>query len=403
MPPECAGVLLAHHVRVSGRRILHITTFLQGGAGRVVADLACVQRAGGDAVAVACAAEEADGYTHYPAWLDRLANADVPLLRVGCTFRRSLHHLMGAVDGLERAPFVRRGIDLVHAHAAVPALVARTLRHRVPVLATMHGWNAAKSPEHAATDVAVFNRLPTVTAPSRAAADHLVSAGVDAGRVTVIPYGVAPQHAMGLSADDAALLRRWRADGLFVLACVGSVGARKRQALVLDAIATTPLRHRVACAFIGEGPDLGAYVTAARARGIAEATAFLGYRVTVTDWLRACDAAVFPSQREGLPIALLEAAALGVSVIASDIDEHRELVEPGVSGALFEAASIESLVAAIEQVVAMPAARRRALGRGARNLWGARHRPQRMHASYARLYRDHLTSPGLPLVDARAS
>jgi glycosyltransferase involved in cell wall biosynthesis len=371
---------------VSRRRILHITTFLQGGAGRIVVELACEQQRAGHDVMIACAADEAPGYGHYPAWLARLAEHGIPLLPVTCTFRRSLHHLMGAVDAIERELWARGGIDLVHAHAAVPALVAHTFVRRVPVVATMHGWNAQKAPDHAATDVAVFNRVPVVAVPSDAAAAHLQAAGVEPSRLRVVPYGVAPQEPLGLTADDEALLRRWRCDGRLIAVCVGSVGTRKRQATVLAALADPGLRGRTACAFIGEGPDLASFAARAASLGVADATAWLGYRPNVTDWLRAADVAVFPSAREGLPLALLETAALNVCAVASDIDEHRAVLTHEISGLLYDGDHPGSLAAMLAHAGRLGAAGRRHIADRAYAVWEASHRPEQMHARYADLY-----------------
>jgi glycosyltransferase involved in cell wall biosynthesis len=371
---------------VGRRRILHITTFLQGGAGRIVADLACAQQRAGDDVAVVCAADGIPGYGHYPAWLAQLAEHAIPVLPVTCTFRRSLHHLMHAVDAIERAPWTSAGIDLVHAHAAVPALVAHTFVRRVPVLATMHGWNGQKAAEHAATDVAVFNRLPIVAVPSAAAAAHLETAGVEAARLSVVPYGVAPQDALGLTGDDEALVAQWRHENRLIAVCVGSVGARKRQAMLLDALASPALRARMACAFIGEGPDLAAFTARAAALGVAPATAWLGYRPNVTDWLRTADLAVFPSQREGLPLALLESAALGVCAVASDIDEHRAVLTHDESGLLFERDDPDGLVTALTRAADLGPTGRRALAAEAHARWSAWHRPEHMHTRYDELY-----------------
>lgn len=401
-PPFLDGPAFAPHARVTDRRILHITTLLQGGAGRVVAELACAQQQAGHGVAVACAAEGAPGYEHYPAWLAQLAAHDVPVIPVHCTFRRSLAHLMGAVDALDDSAFVGGGVDVVHAHAAVPALVARTMRHRAPVLATMHGWNPAKVPDQAATDVAVFNGLPVVTVPSEAAARHLHEAGVDAHRVCVVPYGIEPQAPTGLSLEDMALLDRWRGDGRFVLTCVGTVGARKRQADLLDALTAPHLRDRVACAFVGDAADLDAWRRDAAARGLERSVRFLGQRADVSDWIVAADAVVFPSGREGLPIALLEAAALARPIIASDIAEHRGIVADGVSGLLFDTGDPQALASAITRVSAMDEVERHRLGWRACERWADRFQPAAMHARYGELY-DHVMQLRHATVEAYVS
>ena len=60
--------------------ILHITTFLQGGAGRIFAELASSQAQSGHKVTVATSETGYQDYGNYPQWLDRLASAGVGLV-----------------------------------------------------------------------------------------------------------------------------------------------------------------------------------------------------------------------------------------------------------------------------------------------------------------------------------
>ena len=71
-------------------------------------------------------------------------------------------------------------------------------------------------------------------------------------------------------------------------------------------------------------------VEAARARGVR----FLGHRDDVAELLGAFDVFVLASHREGFPRAAMEAAAMGLPVVATDIRGCREIVVPGVNGAL---------------------------------------------------------------------
>jgi glycosyltransferase involved in cell wall biosynthesis len=75
-------------------------------------------------------------------------------------------------------------------------------------------------------------------------------------------------------------------------------------------------------------------------------------------WARA-HIAVLPSRREGLPISLLEAAACGRPMIASDVPGCREVVRPGETGLLVPPDQPEPLAAAIEQLVGSPNLRAR--------------------------------------------
>ncbi len=95
----------------------------------------------------------------------------------------------------------------------------------------------------------------------------------------------------------------------------------------------------------------------------------------VVDWLGHVDdvpsvwarshVAVLPSHREGLPKTLLEAAACGVPMVATDVPGCREVVVDGRNGILVPARDASALADAIERLVKEPATRRE-MGRAAR-------------------------------------
>jgi len=78
------------------------------------------------------------------------------------------------------------------------------------------------------------------------------------------------------------------------------------------------------------------------------------------------DAVVLPSYREGMPRSLLEAAAMGLPAVATDVPGCRHIVTHGVNGLLCEARSADALHAALEQLLAMSAAEREAMGAAGR-------------------------------------
>lgn len=78
------------------------------------------------------------------------------------------------------------------------------------------------------------------------------------------------------------------------------------------------------------------------------------------------DAVVLPSYREGMPRSLLEAAAMGLPAVATDVPGCRHIVSHGVNGLLCEARSAEALQGALEQLLAMSEAEREALGAAGR-------------------------------------
>ena len=80
-----------------------------------------------------------------------------------------------------------------------------------------------------------------------------------------------------------------------------------------------------------------------------------GFRQNVTAYLAALDLLVLPSLRtEGLPMAIIEAMALRVPVVASDVGGVQELIEDRVSGRLLPPGDLSALTDAIEQAIEHP-------------------------------------------------
>jgi glycosyltransferase involved in cell wall biosynthesis len=77
---------------------------------------------------------------------------------------------------------------------------------------------------------------------------------------------------------------------------------------------------------------------------------FVGWSNDMPRWYAAMDAFVLPSYREGIPRACMEAAAMQLPVVASDIRGCREVVEQGITGLLVPVRSADALVDAILQL-----------------------------------------------------
>ena len=76
------------------------------------------------------------------------------------------------------------------------------------------------------------------------------------------------------------------------------------------------------------------------------------------------DIVVLPSYREGTPKILLEAAACGLPIVATDIPGCRGVVEHGQSGCLVAPGSVEPLANGLDELVGSPGLRRQYGQRG---------------------------------------
>jgi glycosyltransferase involved in cell wall biosynthesis len=93
---------------------------------------------------------------------------------------------------------------------------------------------------------------------------------------------------------------------------------------------------------------------------------YLGTTDDVRPFIAAAAVVVLPSYREGMPRALLEGAAMGRLLIASDVPGCRDVVEDGVSGYFCAPRNADSLAAAMRKAARLPLERRLAMGEAAR-------------------------------------
>lgn len=82
---------------------------------------------------------------------------------------------------------------------------------------------------------------------------------------------------------------------------------------------------------------------------------FTGYTKDVADYCRLSDVLVMPSFQEGLPMAMIEAIATGLPVVASDIRGHKDVIEDCVNGFLFSTDDISGFEKAILTLYKNPA------------------------------------------------
>ena len=129
-----------------------------------------------------------------------------------------------------------------------------------------------------------------------------------------------------------------------VILSVGEVNKNKNHKVGIEAL--TKLRDKntyyVIC---GRGPLMEAYKELAQSLGVGDRVILTGYRTDVADFYKMADVFLFPSFREGLPVAVMEAMASGLPVIATKIRGSSDLVQ---KGDLFEPTDVEGIAKAIE-------------------------------------------------------
>jgi glycosyltransferase involved in cell wall biosynthesis len=250
----------------------------------------------------------------------------------------------------------RRRVDVVHTHlfgADLWGRIAARLAGTGTVVTTAHNVDSWKKPTHLVIDrclAAATTRLVAVSAQVR---QFYEEHGIARGRWEVIYNGV----------DDAGPIVRNR-DALLALGVgvdeptVGLIGRlvpTKRPDLFLDAVARASRSvPRLRALILGDGPLRAKAEQQAHRLGVAERTVFAGLRRDVPAFLAGLDVLVFSSEREGLSVAMLEAMAAAVPVVATAVGGTPELIEPGVTGLLVPPGDPQALADAILRVLQHP-------------------------------------------------
>jgi glycosyltransferase involved in cell wall biosynthesis len=150
------------------------------------------------------------------------------------------------------------------------------------------------------------------------------------GRIHLIHNGVDPQ----VDTPPDPQLARFRGDGpLFGM--VAGLRDQKGLPTLLDALDLLAAGGELPrFAIVGNGPFYSEVERRISAAGPAESVLLIPFEGRAEPYLKALDVFVLPSYWEGLPIAILEAMAMGLPVIASSVGGTPEAVDDGVTGRL---------------------------------------------------------------------
>ncbi|MFC7491310.1 MULTISPECIES: glycosyltransferase family 4 protein [unclassified Knoellia] len=120
------------------------------------------------------------------------------------------------------------------------------------------------------------------------------------------------------------------------LVSLGSLEPRKNQGFLLEVLASAARRgHRYTLTVVGDGPDRPALVRQARSLGVGDLVEFAGFSADPRAQLRRHRVYCHAARMESFGIALIEAMAEGLPVVAAPVGGIPEIIRPGVNGELW--------------------------------------------------------------------
>ena len=250
--------------------------------------------------------------------------------------------------------------NLLHCHSPIGSVVARIAARNArksgtKVIYTAHGFHFYKGAPKKNwilfypvekicsrwTDVLItINKEDYGFAKKHMSAgrvEYVPGIGVDTKKFQLENFDrIAKRQELGIKEDD-----------FFVLS-VGELNQNKNQEVIVRAIAKMN-NSKIHYFIAGKGEKADYLQELAKQLGVN--LHLLGYRTDIVELLNTADVYAFPSYREGLSVALMEAMAAGLPCVVSKIRGNVDLIENGVGGYLSQPSDIEGFMLAMNELV----------------------------------------------------
>lgn len=251
-------------------------------------------------------------------------------------------------------------IEIIHCNTPIGGVVGRLVgkKFRKKVIYTAHGFHFYKG-------APFFNRtvLKWIEKSLAQYTDVLITINqedFETAQQFKLKKGGKVLHVSGVGIDLSSYVNNENKNSLrsnlgikdtdFVCICMGDIVPRKNYQIAIESmhIVNNINVHYLIC---GVGPERDKLKKISESLGIANQIHFLGYRTDVKALLHVSDCFLFSSLQEGLPRSTMEAMALGLPCIVSDIRGNRDLIDNGKGGFLVNPTDAESYANAIKMLI----------------------------------------------------
>ena len=303
--------------------------------------------------------------------------------------------------------------DVLHSHGYKPNILLGSLpgRLRGPMLATLHGWTAARTFSalwlYERLDRLSLRRIESVVVVARCMLELSALQGVAPSRRHVIENGIPPRDVrlVDLAARGVAPLPDELVEFTVrqpTLVAIGRLSSEKGFTLLLEAFARARSQsgsaHRLL--IIGEGPERQALADRIAALRLAGIVRLAGYVDGADRLLARAAGFVMSSLTEGMPLVLLEAMQWRVPILAPAVGAIPELLDGGRCGRLVAPNDLAALADGLQRLMSGDASSDAAIASAYQAVSG-RYTSARMAEQYLAAYVAILkrSAPSAPTVD----
>lgn len=289
--------------------------------------------------------------------------------------------------------------DIVHSHMVHANLLARLVRPIVPVpllICTAHSTlegGRFRELLYRLTD----SLCDLTTQVSQEGLERYVRIGaVPKNKIRYTPNGIDAD----LFSPDPEVRKRMRGEleieSAFVWVAVGRFDPPKDYPNMLKAFSRVNQDNQdTLLIIVGDGPLRSVIEEQAQDLGLKDCVRFLGIRRNIPELMNAADGYVMSSGWEGLPMVLLEAHAMGLPIVATDVGGNRDVVKDVETGFLVPPKDPGALAGAMLRLMGLSEEERRRMGEKGRRYIEATYSIDRVVEMWEELYRELLAEKGI--------
>lgn len=345
--------------------VLHLissTLFL--GAERVIAELA---KGSSPTISKVHVGLMGDAEGIKDAFVEAISRNDIPI----CTFVFSGKVSPKAINAI--CVYIEdNNIDIIHSHGykadIFSLLISKCCNRDVKLVASCHTWKlrTVREKYYKSIDLFVLRYFDCIVAISSEIQTILSNSRIDQGKIKVVLNGV---NILPQTTDVASCI--YNEVGIkpseLVIGSVSSLTVEKAQHDLLKAFSQIVYSRRygdVRCILVGDGDQRSYLERLAEELGVRDRVVFTGYRNDARHFYSIFDVFALVSYAEGLPMAMLEAMAVGVPVIASRVGAIPDVINDRGNGILVKPGDIGAIVEALGNLAEHPEIRRQLGAKG---------------------------------------
>ncbi|WP_281628024.1 glycosyltransferase [Traorella massiliensis] len=239
--------------------------------------------------------------------------------------------------------FNKMNYDLIHCHSPIGGLICRIANKNsnnytnCKLIYTAHGFHFFKGNNPVKNFI--FKNIERYGAKYTDILITINKEDYDAakkfklknnGKVEYVPgVGIDLEKINSIQGDKKKLCKELNIpENSILLLSVGELNENKNHKVVIDVLPSLPENiHYIIC---GTGKLYDEYIEQAKKLNVESQLHLLGYRDDVIKIMKSCDIFIFPSKREGLSVALMEAMACGLPCIVSNIRGNKDLINDNI-------------------------------------------------------------------------